>query len=166
MAVVGLWAFPLGQRAIMWGLKVVLPARTVPVRTVLPHPTPHFRTTAVRWVLETAGCFFTQPHSCTAVCSWVTPAFVLGGPGLPSGSEPEPLPATVVGLWAFQLDQRAVMQGLRAVVTCFHSCTKVYAHPRGHSSAMSTSARTAIAHGYWTAWGMESSHLSPPPPRG
>ena len=90
----------------------------LPAPTVLLGLTCPFRATANLWAFKAAGDLFTWAHSCAVVCSWVTAAFVFGGHGLPTGSEPKSLPGAVVGLWVFPLEQRAITgSGLQSPVS-------------------------------------------------
>ena len=70
---------------------------------------------------------------------------MVGGYGLPTRSEPEPLPVDHTALWALPLDGEVITQGLRIAVTCSHD------HPEGHSSAMSAPAGRVVACMYWAA---------------
>ena len=56
--------------------------------------------------------------------------------GLPSGSQPEPLPGTVVGSCILPLDKRVIKWGLREVATCSHSPTELCSLLQDHSGIM------------------------------
>src|SRR3712207_4148508 len=51
---------------------------------------PPFRATVALWAFTAPIKSFAWAHRSTTISSWVTPAVVLCGRGLPTGSEPEP----------------------------------------------------------------------------
>lgn len=87
--------------------------------------------------------------------------------GPPHWSEPGPLPGTVAALWAFPLDGKVIMWGLRAAITCFAVLLR-------HAPTLKAIAvlrvlhpgERAVAHMYRVAGGPASAHLSLPPPWG
>ena len=61
---------------------------------------------------------------------------MLGVWGLPTGFEPELLPGTAVGLWAFSPDKRVVTWVLRTSSACSHSPAESRFPLQSHSSTM------------------------------
>ena len=50
-----------------------------------------------------------------------------------------------MALWALLADEKAIIQGLSAVVTCSGSHTEMRSHPWGHSDAMGIPAGRTVA---------------------
>ena len=70
----------------------------------------------------------------------------LVGRAFPLGSGLGHSLGTMVSLWTLSSDGKVIMLGLRAVITCSHSCTEVRSHPQGESRAMGAPAGRVVSH--------------------
>ena len=90
----------------------------------------------VLWAFAAAGNSFTWACRFTTVSSSVTPAVVLGGQDLLTGSELGPLPGGCSSTVALPQDRKAIMQGLRAAAACSHSPAETHSPLWGCSSTL------------------------------
>ena len=127
---VGLWTLPLVKRVITWGLKAASAWSHSPAELHSPLQGCSGTVNVCSSQLHICYCLLGLLLGCTSCCAWWV--------GPPTGSEPEPLLGTMVGVWAFPLDQRMIMRGLRSTAACAHSPAKSHSHLQDRSSTMST----------------------------